>query len=311
MRKTFLTAFIAVMLSLGVMVAPAFADGEVTAAAFATDGLSAQSSLSSAASGSLAAANKNARIDISKAKVVVKDQLFTGKKISPKITVKLAGKTLIKGRNYTINLKNNVQPGKAKVLVKGVKKYKGTAKATFRIKTKKGLKKVGSTAYYFTNTKGTKATGWVKDKSKWYLGNSKGKLVSGWKKLSGKWYYLDPSSYAMKTGWQKIDGSWYYLYDSGAMAAGTWVGDYYLRSNGKMATNTWIGNYWVNGSGKWTKTKSSSESYGGGTVYITTSGNGTKLHRSGCRTLSRSTVQAVSRSDATSWGYTPCKVCNP
>ena len=310
MRKTLLTAFITVMLSLGVMVAPALADEGVAAAAFAPAGLSAQSSLSAAASGNSAKTAKTARIDISKAKVVVKDQLFTGKKISPKITVKLAGKKLAKGRDYKIILKNNVQPGKAKVLVKGVKKYRGTAKATFRIKTKKGLKKVGSTAYFFTNTKGAKATGWVKSKSKWYLGNSKGKLVSGWKKLSGTWYYLDPVSYAMKTGWQKSDGSWYYLYDSGAMAAGTWIGDYYVRSNGKMATNAWIGDYWVDGSGKWTKTRSSSEA-SGGTVYITTSGNGTKFHRSGCRTLSRSNVQAVSRSDAASWGYTPCKVCNP
>ena len=56
----------------------------------------------------------------------------------------------------------------------------------------------------------------------------------------------------MLTGWQKVGGTWYYMYDSGAMAA-----------------NTWIGSYYVNGSGAWVQNSTSypAGDYNVGTVY--------------------------------------------
>ena len=37
----------------------------------------------------------------------------------------------------------------------------------------------------------------------------------------------------MQTGWQELDGAWYYFYESGDMAADTWIGDYYMGPDGK------------------------------------------------------------------------------
>ena len=49
--------------------------------------------------------------------------------------------------------------------------------------------------------------------------------------------------------------NWYYMDNSGAMAAGRWIGNYYVEANGVMATNKWIGNYYVDNTGCWTKTR--------------------------------------------------------
>lgn len=54
--------------------------------------------------------------------------------------------------------------------------------------------------------------------------------------------------------------------------------------------------------------KARTESSGGGTVYITRTGD--KYHRSGCRYLSRSKI-SISRSSAISRGYEACSVCHP
>lgn len=45
------------------------------------------------------------------------------------------------------------------------------------------------------------------------------------------------------------------------------------------------------------------------TVYIT--GSGSKYHSSGCRTIKKSSVTAITIRDAEASGYEPCGVCNP
>ena len=45
------------------------------------------------------------------------------------------------------------------------------------------------------------------------------------------------------------------------------------------------------------------------TVYIT--GSGLKYHSSGCRTIKKSSVTAITIRDAEASGYEPCGVCNP
>ena len=74
---------------------------------------------------------------------------------------------------------------------------------TYRMCT--GYLRVGNKSYYF-KTSGAMALGWVFDETDrcWYYAQpsaSDGHLLSGWQKLNGKWYYLDPTSYKMRTGW--------------------------------------------------------------------------------------------------------------
>ena len=63
----------------------------------------------------------------------IKDQPYTGKAIEPKLTVKLNGKTLQKGKDYTVSFKDNKEIGTATVTVTGKGSYTGKKTATFRI----------------------------------------------------------------------------------------------------------------------------------------------------------------------------------
>ena len=73
------------------------------------------------------------KVDISKCKVTVKDQTYTGKALKPAVTVKYGSATLKQDTDYTVTYKNNVKPGKATVTVTGKGSYTGSAKVTFRI----------------------------------------------------------------------------------------------------------------------------------------------------------------------------------
>ena len=84
--------------------------------------------------------------DISKATVKLKYQsyTYTGSKITPdnrngadEITVTLSGKTLSKGKDYTLKYKNNTKVGTASVTVTGKGKYSGSVTKSFVIKPAK------------------------------------------------------------------------------------------------------------------------------------------------------------------------------
>ncbi len=64
---------------------------------------------------------------------VVKTKTYTGSKIKPSALIKDGSKTLVKGTDYTLSYKNNLQPGKATVVVKGKGNYSGTVNKTFTI----------------------------------------------------------------------------------------------------------------------------------------------------------------------------------
>ena len=68
--------------------------------------------------------------------------VYTGNKKTPKVTVKYKGSKLKQGTDYTVTYKNNVNPGKAKVIVKGKGKYTGTVtkKCKIYVKAVKSLK---------------------------------------------------------------------------------------------------------------------------------------------------------------------------
>ena len=72
-------------------------------------------------------------VPLSKCKLAVKDQAYTGKALKPAVTVKYGSKALKKGADYTVSYKNNKAVGVATVTVTGKGGYTGTKKVTFNI----------------------------------------------------------------------------------------------------------------------------------------------------------------------------------
>ena len=73
--------------------------------------------------------------DISSATVTgLGAKAWTGSQVTPEVTVKLDGKTLTKGTDYTVAYANNVSAGTATVTITGKRDYTGTVKKTFTIK---------------------------------------------------------------------------------------------------------------------------------------------------------------------------------
>jgi len=89
------------------------------------------------------------RTSIEAAKVTVKDCTYTGKKLTPAVTVTLNGKKLKKNTDYIASYKNNINSGKAIVIVKGKGKYTGTVKKNFSIKKAK----LANVKLQYTSTK--------------------------------------------------------------------------------------------------------------------------------------------------------------
>lgn len=78
--------------------------------------------------------------DISKAKVTVESQIYTGNAIKPDendIRVTFKGRELVCGTDYVIEgYANNIKKGTAKVTLRGIGEFGGTKTAKFRIKSK-------------------------------------------------------------------------------------------------------------------------------------------------------------------------------
>ena len=73
-------------------------------------------------------------ISISKAKVSsIASATYTGKAITPSVSVKLGAKTLKKNTDYTVSYQNNTNAGTATIVVTGKGIYGGTVKKTFKI----------------------------------------------------------------------------------------------------------------------------------------------------------------------------------
>lgn len=64
---------------------------------------------------------------------IVKSITCTGKALTPAVTVRNAGETLVLNQDYTLEYTNNTLPGTAVVTVTGMGKYEGTAEKTFTI----------------------------------------------------------------------------------------------------------------------------------------------------------------------------------
>lgn len=74
------------------------------------------------------------KVSIAKAKVdSIKDQVYTGKKLTPSVKVKLNQKTLKKDKDYTVSYKANKAIGKATITITGKGAYTGTKTVKFNI----------------------------------------------------------------------------------------------------------------------------------------------------------------------------------
>ena len=75
------------------------------------------------------------KIDISKTTITgIKTKTYTGKALQQSLTITYKGKTLVKGKDYTVRYKNNIKAGKASLLIQGIRTCKGSITKTFTIK---------------------------------------------------------------------------------------------------------------------------------------------------------------------------------
>ncbi len=70
------------------------------------------------------------------------DKAYTGSPITQTPVLTDDDYTLVEGTDYTLSYKNNINPGTAEVIFKGIGKYVGTIKKTFTITSKKPISSV-------------------------------------------------------------------------------------------------------------------------------------------------------------------------
>lgn len=165
--------------------------------------------------------------------------------------------------------------------------------------------------WYFLDSSGTMHTGWLYNNGSWYFLNGSGAMLTGLQTINGK-TYLFAQSGAMLTGWQQINEKWCYFDSNGAMVKNRWIGDYYLGSDGYMAVNTTTPDgYQVGNDGRWVRSSSLIE----GTSYIVNTKT-LKFHYPWCHEVPK--ISSSNRADVgnsrnalISFGYEPCKICNP
>ena len=173
-------------------------------------------------------------------------QTYTGKEITPSVTVKYNGITLTNGTDYTVLYSNHVDTGTATVTITGKGYYTGSRVINFTIKEiKNGWVYDNGKWYYYSQN--IKQTGWKYIGSKWYYMDNNGVMQKGWKYIGSNWYFFNESG-DMRTGWFTRYGKTYYCKPDGSMARQfVKVGSstYYFDSEGALQTG-WkqVGNKW-------------------------------------------------------------------
>ena len=171
---------------------------------------------------------------LAKAQVTVKSKAYTGKTLKPaSVTVKVGGKKLVSGRDYTVSCKGGKAVGSYKVTIKGKGAYTGTKTATFKILPKatsvsktKAAKRGFTVAWKKPSKTNLKQTAgykvqWSTDKN--FKKAVKSKLVKKNKTTSlkvsklkgGKKYYVRVCAY------KKVGSTYYYSAWSKAKAVKT------------------------------------------------------------------------------------------
>ena len=109
----------------------------ITVAAAATDNYKAAK-----ATITITVTGKQFKASNTKIKLSKKKYTYNGKKRKPKVTVTYKGKKLKKNKDYKLKYQNNIDAGKAVVVVTGMGKYSGTRKKKYTIKQAKNTMKV-------------------------------------------------------------------------------------------------------------------------------------------------------------------------
>ena len=113
---------------------------------------------------------KTKKVSLAKASAKISAQTYTGKAIKPACKVTLSGKTLREGIDYMATYSNNVNTGKAKVVIQGKAGYSGTKTVYFQIVPKKVS--VKSAAKTSVNVSYAKVSGNVSGYEITYASNS-------------------------------------------------------------------------------------------------------------------------------------------
>lgn len=171
--------------------------------------------------GSTSATFKIAAKSISSAKVSsISNKTYTGSAIKPTPTVKVGGKTLKKGTDYTLSYKNNKSTGVATITITGKGNYKGTKTVKFYIVPKKiavrGLTSPKTKTIKLTWTKNSTVTGYqIQYSTSSKFTNATTVWVKSYKKTSAtitklkakKKYYVRIRGYKTVSGTKKY-GAW-------------------------------------------------------------------------------------------------------
>lgn len=161
-------------------------------------------------------------VSLSKAKVAsIANKVYTGKSLTPTVKVTVDGKTLTKGTDYTVTYKNNKNPGKATITIKGKGNYTGTKIVTFKIVPKKATvssvtstkkatltvkvkKDSTATGYQIMIAKNSKFTSGKKS----YVSSQNTTVTKTFTKLTkGKKYYVKVRAYKTIDG-KRVYGTW-------------------------------------------------------------------------------------------------------
>lgn len=110
-------------------------------------------------------------VEIQEAHVSLEGERFayTGKAITPKITVTVDGKDLVQDQDYTLVFRNNVNPGEAEAIIQGQGSYTGEVSVSFTIYATPKITKGNNSTWYqkggkenlsfTTNQSGSQVTG--------------------------------------------------------------------------------------------------------------------------------------------------------
>ncbi len=143
----------------------------------------------------------------------ISNKTYTGKAITPTVTVKDGDKKLVKGTDYTVSYKNNTKIGTATVTITGKGDYTGTKTLTFKIVPKK-VKLTGKSSGTKENLSWKKSAGAAGYEVYRSIDGGKFTRLTATKTLkytakltAGKSYKFKVRPYATVNG-KKVYGSW-------------------------------------------------------------------------------------------------------
>ena len=231
---------------------------------------------------------------------------YTGSERTPVVTVKdrVTGRSLLEGRDYTVEYSNNIYLGTATVTIKGDGNYNGTTSTTFNIvppahgkhiiynpstgiyryfnegvpSYETAIVNIGEEWYYINRGVFTQETNLIKFNGVWYY-IQEGRWaqeIDTLHKINGKWFLVQKGIWKSQTSIVKYQGKYFYI------AGGKWdskvndlkkvKGKWYFIQNGKWdssleSLHKLNGKWFLVKGGMWNATTGLVE-YKGKTFYV-------------------------------------------